>query len=126
MTTSIPGPTLTTARLALRPLRDEDLDAFAAIRFHADVLPWLAAPPGGDARQASTRIFADYATGWREHGRAPFGVFETLSGVGHGPMVGYCGLRWLDDLGRTDIVWTMLPGTQGTGYAAEAARAALD
>ncbi len=120
-----PGPTLTTARLTLRPLDEADLDAYATLRFHPDVLPWLAAPPGGGPMEASARILADYATGWRDHGRAPFGVFETASG-GHGPMVGYCGLRWLADLGRTDIVWTMHPATQGKGYAPEAARAALD
>ena len=110
-----------TTRLFLRPFAPADARAYAAIRYHPEVDTWLMPAPTEDPVETQRALIADYNRSFAEHGYGVFAVFERDSGA----LVGHCGLRWLEQLQATDMVWTMAPSVQGKGYAREAAHAGL-
>jgi RimJ/RimL family protein N-acetyltransferase len=65
---------LKTERLTLRPLAPADAEAYAALRFHPDVVRWLPAVPGEpiDVVRGSIERFA---AGWQQRRYAPWGCF---------------------------------------------------
>ena len=59
---------------------------------------------------------------WEERG---YGVW-TLTDLATGEFAGYCGLRYLDELGKVEVLYGLLPAYWGRGLATEAALAARD
>jgi ribosomal-protein-alanine N-acetyltransferase len=102
---------LATARLLLRRFVETDVAACAAIRFHPEVGTWLTPLTGDDPVAEMRQRIAEYATNFEQHG---YGVWAVTERVG-GDLVGYCGLRWVPELGATDVVWTIAPTAQGKG-----------
>ena len=113
--------TLDTANLHLRPFTDADAADYAAIRYHPEVDTWLMPAPTEDPAATQRQLIAEYNQCFAQRGYGVFAVIERSSGR----LVGHCGLRWLEQLGATDTVWTMSPAVQGRGYAREAARVAV-
>jgi ribosomal-protein-alanine N-acetyltransferase len=112
-----------TARLILRPWRDEDLEPFAAMNADPPVMehfPSLLTRAQSD--ETAGRIRAHFA----EHG---FGLWAAeLLGVA--PFIGFVGLhRVVFEAHFTPAVevgWRLSRAHWGAGYATEGARAALD
>jgi RimJ/RimL family protein N-acetyltransferase len=111
--------TLRTARLKLRPLTPADAEAYAAIRYHPEVVKWMLPAPT-DPIEAAHAAIERYATGWRERGYGPWGVFLD------GRQIGHAGLNFVPEFGETEVLWSLHPDAWGQGFATEAARAALD
>jgi ribosomal-protein-alanine N-acetyltransferase len=109
---------LQTARLTLRPLTPADAPAYAAIRYHPDVVKWMLPAPA-DPLAAAHAAIERYAAGWRERGYGPWGVFRD------GRQIGHAGLNFVPEFGETEVLWSLHPAVWGKGYATEAARAAL-
>lgn len=114
-----PGPTLTTARLVLRPPILADFDDVAA--FMAD--PETARFVGGVApRSVVWRSFAALVGSWHLLGFSFFSVVERDTG------------RWVGRLGPwrpegwpgNEVGWGIVKDCQGRGYAVEGATAAMD
>jgi RimJ/RimL family protein N-acetyltransferase len=109
-----------TARLALRPFRTEDRDAFVAM--HAD--PEIAASLGGllGALEAAEKL-ERYAASMAHNGFGRWAIERS------GEFIGYCGVVAAaadHPLGsHHEIGWCLARGAWGHGYATEAARAAL-
>lgn len=115
--------TLTTARLILRPFMPSDAPAYALIRLHPKVMPWLPPPPDGEKPLATAQRMIDhFAQCWAEHGVGPWAVCDRQSGA----LLGHCGLRYLPDFDGVEALWTLHPDTWGRGLASEAAAASLD
>jgi ribosomal-protein-alanine N-acetyltransferase len=111
-----------TARLLLRPWRDEDLPAFAELNADARVMahfPMLLSRPQSDALAARIR---DH---WRDHG---FGLWAVeLPGVT--PFAGFVGLMKpafeAPFTPCVEVGWRLAVEHWGHGYATEGAQAAL-
>ncbi|MGH3087232.1 MAG: GNAT family N-acetyltransferase [Rubrobacteraceae bacterium] len=109
-----------TARLSLRPLSMRDLHAVHGLWTEADVRKYLwddAVISVGEAR----KYIIGSAENFERHGFGLWGIRakerETL--------VGFCGLRFLDDSSDIEILYGFSPAHRGEGFATEAARAVI-
>lgn len=116
------APTLTTARLVLRPWRDEDLAPFAALNADPRVMAFF---PGTLNRTASDALAARIRDHFDRHG---FGVWA-VDAPGVAAFVGFVGLArptfQAPFMPCVEIAWRLAAEHWGRGYATEAARAAL-
>ena len=111
-----------TARLILRPFRDADRDAFAAITGDPRVSDWLGGPLDRAASDAAVdRITRHIA----EHG---FG-FWAAERKTDARLIGMIGLKHLEpDLPPSPAIeagWRLAPNAWGQGFCTEGAAAAL-
>ena len=112
-------PTLSTARLILRPPQATDFDAWAAMADDEIAMRYIG---GRQERHTAWRAFLSAAGAWSIQGFGMFSVIEQRSG------------RWIGRIGPiapegwpgTEVGWGLSRGAWGKGYAVEAARAAID
>ena len=112
---------LQTERLSGRPFQPDDWPLIHAIQSDPRSGRWLLAP-GVEASEARSREIARrFAECWLAAGYGPY-----LWRVG-ARAVGYAGLRptRLQGVDEIEALWGFLPDYWGRGYAAEAARAAI-
>jgi RimJ/RimL family protein N-acetyltransferase len=112
---------LDTARLRLRPFRESDWDAYAAICADAEVMRYLGT--GATlSRDDSWRAIAGMLGHWQLRGYGMWAVESREDGA----FVGRVG--FLDPPGWPgfELGWVLGRAHWGRGYATEAARAALD
>lgn len=114
-------PSIETPRLFLRVYVPEDLDARYAIRNDPDVYrffpPYYLPPTKEKVREA----IALSIRRWEESGLGEFGVIEKESTE----LIGYCGLKALDDREEIEIYYGFPKKYWGKGFATEAAQAVL-
>jgi ribosomal-protein-alanine N-acetyltransferase len=115
-------PTLTTQRLILRPWRDSDLPAYAAMNADPEVRRWF---PGLLSRAESDAQVARFQAHFDRHG---FG-FWALEAPGIAPFIGFTGLQHVDFTAHfvpaVEIGWRLARAHWSHGFATEAATAAL-
>lgn len=120
MTTTL---SLSTSRLLLRPWRDQDLDAFAAMSADPLVMQFLLPCAG---RAASDALAGRFRAHLAEHG---FGLWA-VEAPGVSPFIGIVGLAVVGFTAQftpaVEIGWRLARAYWGQGYATEAAAAALD
>jgi ribosomal-protein-alanine N-acetyltransferase len=111
---------LETERLGLREFTLDDAPAFAALLCNPQVMQFIA--PCFTSQEDATnhlkeRALADY----RKHG---FGRWAMVSKQ-DGAVIGFAGLKYLDDLQEVDLGFGLLPEHWGRGLAVEAGQALL-
>lgn len=113
------GPTLTTARLVLRPPTQDDFPAFAAMMAQADHVKFI----GGAMPEAlAWRQLAAITGAWSLRGFSMFSVIERESGCWVGRIGPWMPQGWPG----TEVGWGLAPEATGKGYAVEAAIACMD
>lgn len=109
-----------TARTVLRPWRDDDAPAFAALHADAEVMQDLGGPLD---RARSDRKLARYRAAFERHGFCRWAVDDL-----DGRFIGYAGVMPIPadyPVAGFEIGWRLLRGAWGRGLASEAAAAAL-
>jgi RimJ/RimL family protein N-acetyltransferase len=113
------GPTLETARLALRPPTRQHFDALAEILSDAETMHHLG---GALARSAAWRNFEGLVGGWALLGFGMFMVFEKESGI----LIGRVGPLMPEGHPGPEVGWVISRNRWGRGYATEAAATCMD
>lgn len=116
-------PTLTTARLVLRPFTLDDVDPLYEILQQEDIMayfPGAKAPP----RAAVERLVQAQLREWEERGYGWWAVAEKDQPA-H-PILGWCGLGYLPDTDETEVAYLLSKDVWGQGYATEGARASVE
>ena len=113
------GPTLTTARLVLRPPTQDDFPAFAAMMANADHVKFI----GGALPEAMAwRQLAAITGAWSLRGFSMFSVLERDTGLWVGRIGPWMPQGWPG----TEVGWGLAPEAMGKGYGVEAATACMD
>ena len=122
----VTGPT--TPRLTHRAMVPADAESFYALNSNPDVMRYTGEPPIESVAHARDAIenYPDFHT----HGFGRWACFlrhdDPETGAQAGDLIGFCGLKHLDDLDEVDVGFRFLPQHWGKGYATEAGRAAIE
>lgn len=108
-----------TDRLIHRAMTVDDAAAFYALNSHPDVMRYTGEPPIETVEAARDAIAAYPDFEKYGYGRWACVLKET------GAIIGFCGLKYLDDLDKVDVGFRFLPEYWGKGLATEAARASI-
>lgn len=111
-------PTLTTARLVLRPFREADLDAHAAMNADPTVMQFIDEVQD---RAAAFRTLCAYLGHWYLRGYGPWAVEERATGA----FVGRAGLTRFEPWTDVEVGYALVPSAWGRGYAGELAARSL-
>jgi [ribosomal protein S5]-alanine N-acetyltransferase len=114
-----------TARLRLRPFRPDDRPAYTAIRADPETARYLPGGAAGAAEAAdkAERAVAGWGAGaWQGGGYAPWAVEHVGDG---GRLIGHLGLRYLPEIGETELLYLFERPAWGRGFATEGAQAAV-
>lgn len=114
-------PTLTTARLTLRPFTREDAPALHRQAAAPGVMQYFPTPEPPDLARME-RIIARQIDEWDARGYAWWAVTIPADGT----LIGWCGLQYLPDTDETEVGYLLGRNWWGHGYATEAARASVD
>lgn len=113
--------TLNTPRLVLRGWCDDDLDAYHAMMMDPQVVRWTGNEGEVPTRAQAWRHMASMIGHWHLRGYSMFAVVERSSGQLAGRIGPWRPEGWPGE----EIGWALAPGARGKGYAAEAARCAI-
>ena len=116
-------PTLETERLLLRPFRDDDVDAYAAVLQTREVRASLHLPDDV-GRERAWLGMAQQLGQWELRGTGQWALEELATGV----FVGRAGMHFPEgaDWPGIEIGWVLHPDHWGNGYATEAGAAAVE
>jgi RimJ/RimL family protein N-acetyltransferase len=113
---------LETPRLILRPWRETDLDAHAAMMADPEIARFLGWDARRQDRASAWRAMALYVGHWALRGYGLFAVEERESG----DFIGRAGLWRPEGMTQVEIGWGLARQYWGRGYATEAGLAVRD
>ncbi len=116
-----PLPVLASARLRLRPYRDDDVEAMFALYSDPRVMRYWSFPPWTEHGQAR-----DYLARAAAHAAQGIALPWAMADAGTDALVGTATLHSVQrEQGRAELGYSLSPACQGRGLAAEALRLVL-
>ena len=116
MLTSIDTP-----HLLLRPFTIDDAEAYWPLVSLPDVLRYTGEEPKTSLAHVQEILLTRPLNDYQVHGYGRMACIEKSSGR----LVGFSGLKFLDDMQETDVGYRFLPECWGKGYATESGRALM-
>lgn len=117
----MPICSIDTANLSLTAVDSSDIDALHALWTDAEVRKHLWDDEIIPRETAEAVVMGSMAS-FAEHGFGQWAVRENRGDA----IIGFCGLRFIDDTNVVEILYGFYPAQWGRGYATEAAKAVLD
>jgi RimJ/RimL family protein N-acetyltransferase len=114
---------LETDRLLLREFDEGDAEAFYVLGSDPAITRYTGDPGGGlsSIEHAVQVLLAHPMADYVRHGFGRWACVHKATGT----VIGFAGLKHLDELGEVDIGYRLLPAYWGAGLATEAGRAAV-
>lgn len=105
----------------MRSLQPADLDALAAIWADPEVTRFLPSRGVPIPRENAEKSLKSFINHWQQRGYGVWAIIENDSAR----MVGYCGLRYLDEIDEVEVLYGLAKEYWGRGIATQAAKAAV-
>jgi RimJ/RimL family protein N-acetyltransferase len=113
---------LETERLVLREFVPEDAQAFFELNSAPEVLRYTGDTGPGSVEEARQGLCERPILDYQKHGFGRWAVIFRETGE----LIGFAGLKYLDDLQEVDLGYRFLPRYWGLGLATEASRPCID
>lgn len=121
MTNSVNPTVLQIDGFTMRPLQPSDLDALAAIWADPEVTRFLPSRGVPIPRENAEKALQSFIEHWQQREYGIWAIVES----GSSKMVGYCGLRYLDELNEVEVLYGLAKAHWGRGTATQAVKAAV-
>jgi len=105
----------------MRSLQCSDLDALAEIWADPEVTRFLPSRGVPISRENAEKSLQSFIKHWQERGYGVWAIVENNSSQ----MIGYCGLRYLDEIDEVEVLYGLAQAYWGRGIATQAAQAAV-
>ncbi|MBD2259566.1 GNAT family N-acetyltransferase [Pseudanabaena sp. FACHB-2040] len=106
----------------MRPIQVSDLDALAAIWADPEVTCFLPSQGVPISRENTEKALQSFISHWQQRS---YGVWAIVENTSPFEMVGYCGLRYLSELGEVEVLYGLARDYWGRGIATQAVRASI-
>ena len=107
--------------LIMRSLQGSDLDALTVIWSDSEVTRFLPSRGAAIARDKVEKALESFVEHWQKREYGIWAIIEPDSSK----MIGYCGLRYLDEIEEVELVYGLARAYWGRKITTKAARAAI-
>src|SRR5512140_1368238 len=115
-------PVLETPRLLLRPLTGDDVPALYALTTIPEIIRYVGNVPAASLEEARTILETGALRDYAVHGYGRHAIVWKESGA----VIGFHGLKLVDEIGETELGYRLLPAYWGKGLATEAGRVLVE
>jgi [ribosomal protein S5]-alanine N-acetyltransferase len=106
----------------MRPIQVSDLDVLAAIWVDPEVTRFLPSQGVPISRENTEKALQSFVEHWQQRG---YGIWAIVENTSSFEMIGYCGLRYLDELDAVEVLYGLARGYWRRGIATQAAKASI-
>lgn len=113
---------LQTSRLVLREFTVADAEAYFLLNSDPEVIRYTGDPGVRDLAEARQVLIERPIADYRKHGYGRWACIAKATGE----LIGFAGLKYLEELQDVDLGYRLQPAWWGRGLATEASRAVVD